>query len=524
MKRHTYQFRLSLLAIVALLFAGSCKDFEELEKNPNRPSSVPPSLVFRGILVDFYQEPWNDVQRWNQFWASNYNYYANQEYNWTTTDLNYFTLKNVSKMEEEAKRTGFNEVNPYSAMGKFFRAYFFVNMTQRVGDVPMTDALKGSNNVVPKYDDQKAVYIQALQLLEDANADLTTLITSGTNIIDGDIYLGGDLTKWQKVVNTYKMRVLISLSKKADDTQLNIKQKFAETLANPNKYPMMTSNGDNVAYVYNETVNKYPLNPNEFGFTALRNNMTAAIITPLRELKDPRLFLFAEPAPAKVAGGLSPTDPNAFIGAPSDEGLDDMSTKVQAGLYSLINRKRYYGNYLGEPAIQIGYPELNFNIAEGINLGWATGSAETYYKQGIQASLEFYDVKEGANDVYFLKKDGKLGEYDKFTVNFNFDTYYAQPTVKYAGDNADGRKQVLTQKYIAFFNNSGWEAYYNHRRTGVPTFNVGGPGTGGGRTTLPLRWQYPFNEPTTNTTNYTDAIQRQFSGQDNVDAALWILK
>ncbi len=519
--------------MVALLFASSCKDFEELEKNPNRPASVPASLVFNGVLNDLYDEPWSDVQRWNQFWASNYNYYSNQEYNWTTSTYRYSTgdatsqygtLKNIVKMEEEAKRTGLQDLNPYSAMGKFLRAYFFVNMTQQLGDIPMTDALKGIANVTPKYDEQKTVYVQALKWLEDANTDLASLIAAGTNTIEGDIYLGGDLTKWQKVVNTYKMRVLISLSKKESDAELNIKQKFAETLANPTKYPLMTGNDDNMQYVYNETVTKYPLNPNEFGKTSLRNNMTAAIITPLRELKDPRLFLFAEPAPAKVAGGLSPTDPNAFLGAPSDEGLDDMSTKVQAGQYSLINRRRYYGNYLGEPTIQIGYPELNFNIAEGINLGWATGSAEAYYQKGIKASLSFYGITEGANDVYFLKKDGKLGEYEKYAVNFSFDTYYIQSTVKYAGDNADGRKQVLTQKYIAFFNNSGWEAYYNHRRTGVPTFNVGGPGTGGGRTTLPLRWQYPLNERSTNAANYTEAIQRQFGGQDNVDAVMWIIK
>jgi len=523
--------------MVALLFASSCKDFEELEKNPNRPTNVPPSLVFNGIVNDIYQEPWDDVQRWNQFWASNYNYFANQEYNWTTDSThryggsssgratsNYFTLKNVVKMEEEAKRIGLPERNPYSAMGKFFRAYFFVNMTQQFGDIPMTDALKGGDNVKPRYDEQKTVYVQSLQWLEEANTDLASLLAAGSNRIEGDIYLGGDLAKWQKVVNTYKMRVLISLSKKADDAQLNVKQKFAETLANPARYPLMTSNADNVAYVYNETVNKYTFNPDEYGKTALRNNLTAAIITPLRELKDPRLYVFAEPAPAKVAAGLSPTDPNAFIGAPSDEGLDDMSTKVQAGQYSLINRKRYYGSYLGEPTIQIGYPELNFNIAEGINLGWAPGSAEAYYQQGIKASLDFYGIKEGGNEVYFLKKDGKLGEYEKYTANFKFDDYYAQPTVKYAGSNADGRKQILTQKYIAFFNNSGREAYFNHRRTGVPTFNVGGPGTGGGRTTLPLRWQYPFAESSTNAANYNEAIQRQFGGQDNVDAVMWLLK
>lgn len=524
MKSYISKTFFCLLSLSLALFTSSCDDFEELEKNPNRPGSVPASLVFNGLLNNMYEGSWSDAQRYNQFWASNYNYYDNQEYTWTTTGLNYFTLKNVVKMEEEAIRNGAEELNPYAALGKFFRAYFFVNMTQRVGDVPLTEALNGIENVSPKYDTQKDVYVQVFKWLEESNTELTTIIAAGGNTLSGDIYFNNDLRQWQKAVNTYKMRVLVSLSKKENDAELNIKQKFAETIADPTKYPVMAALTDNMQYVYNASVNKYPLNPDEFGKTALRNNMTAAIITPLRELKDPRLFVFAEPAPAKVAGGLSPTDHQAYVGARSDEGLDDMSTKVQAGQYSLINRNRYYGTYTGEPTIQIGFPELCFNIAEGLSRGWATGNAEEYYMKGIQASQSFYGIKEGDNQVFLLKKDGKIGEYNTYTVNFNFADYYAQPTVKYAGNDADGLKQVLTQKYIAFFQNSGWEAFYNHRRTGTPTFDVGGPGTGGGRATLPLRWQYPDNERSTNAANYNEAVKRQFNGQDDVDAVMWLLQ
>jgi Starch-binding associating with outer membrane len=524
MKRYISKHLLCFLSLGLALFTSGCNDFEELEKNPNRPGSVPASLVFNGLLNDLSQGSWTDAQRYNQFWASNYNYYSNQEYTWTTTSLNYFSLKNVTKMEQEALRSGAGALNPYAALGKFFRAYFFVNMTQRVGDIPLAEALNGMENVAPEYATQKEVYLQALKWLEESNTELTTLIAAGNNILSGDMYYNNDLRLWQKAVNTYKIRVLISLSKKENDAELNIKQKFAETLANPAKYPLMTGLSDNMQYVYNTSQNKYPLNPDEFGKTALRNNLTAAIISPLRELKDPRLFVFAEPAPAKLAAGLSPTDHQAYVGARADEGLDDMSTKVQAGQYSLINRYRYYGSYTGEPTIQIGYPELCFNIAEGLHRGWAPGNAEEYYLKGIQASQSFYGIKNGANEVFFLKKDGKIGEYDKHTVNFDFATYYQQPAVKYAGNNAEGLKQVLTQKYIAFFQNSGWEAFYNHRRTGTPHFDVGGPGTGGGRTTLPLRWQYPDNERSTNTANYHEAVKRQFNGKDDVDAVMWLLQ
>ena len=127
------------LASAVMLFTSCKKKFEDLESNPNLPENVPAALVLNAIETSMagFQRPWNLEQRWNQFACCNYNYYGNQEYNWGGASLFYTTLKNVIKMEEEAKAGGGGDVNPYSALGKFFRAYFFYEMTMRVGDLPM---------------------------------------------------------------------------------------------------------------------------------------------------------------------------------------------------------------------------------------------------------------------------------------------------------------------------------------------------------------------------------------------------
>ena len=49
---------------------------------------------------------WGDEQRWNQFYASNYNYYATNDYAWTSTGLSYTTLKNVVQMEAGSQKSG----------------------------------------------------------------------------------------------------------------------------------------------------------------------------------------------------------------------------------------------------------------------------------------------------------------------------------------------------------------------------------------------------------------------------------
>ena len=292
---------ISLFALIVLVLTSCEKPFDELEKDPNRPVNAPASLVLKGVLADVLGatgSAWDDRQRWNQFYASNYNYYATNEYSWTGASLRFTTLKNVVKMEQEARRVGLPEVNAYSALGKFFRAYFYEDMTRQVGDLPLTDALKGLDNTAPKYDSQKAVYVQILKWLDEANADMTALIAKGDNAFSGDIYYGNDLRKWQKLVNSYKLRVLVSLSSKETDAELAVKTRFAEVLANPAKFPLLTSEADNWQYLFNSTTNKYNRSPDNFGQNTTRENLASTYLSLLTSLKDPRTFVVAEPAPA----------------------------------------------------------------------------------------------------------------------------------------------------------------------------------------------------------------------------------
>lgn len=526
-------FKNILVIAAVVMITTSCKKFADLEKDPNRPTEVTPGLAFNGIVNDMYRRPWDLTQRWSQFSCCNYNYYGNQEYNWGGASLNYTTLKNVIKMEEEALRVGLPASNPYAALGKFFRAFFFYEMTMKVGDLPMKEALLGIGNLAPKYDAQKDIFKQVLIWLDESNNQLAQLITANDNNLTGDIYYNNDLRKWQKAVNAFQLRVLIALSKKESDPDLNVKQKFAQVLNSSSKYPLFEGNGDNMNYTFNSQFNKYPINPDNFGFDATRYNMASTYLNTIAGLNDPRTFYVAEPAGKKLKSGLSPTDYAAFVGASPAQDLADMSSKAGTdngpgflpGEYSFFNRKRYYSGYTAEPTIQIGYPEMAFNIAEAIHRGWVTGNAETWYQKGIQASQAFYGIQPGNLTVQFFKAGGNptnAADYNSHAVNFDWNSYYAQPTVKYAGNNVSGLNQILTQKYLAFYQNSGWEPYFNWRRTGIPVFEQGGPGTGNSGS-IPKRFQYPSTESTTNAANLEEALSKQYSGADNINAAMWVI-
>ena len=517
-----------LLVLLALAASSCNKDFEELTVNENKPTNVLPSLLFNGVLNNAFEAPNSQYEAWDQYYLNNYDYYGNNRYDFGSGTAYYTTLKNVGLMEAQALSGGAPAVNPYEAMGHFFRAFLFTRMSLQMGDIPASKALQGLNELTPTYDSQKDVFIAAFKSLETANADLAALIASGSPGLGGDIYFGGNLKQWQKVVNTLRVRLLLALSKKAGDADLNIAGQFAAIVGNPTKYPLMESAADNMQYVYVAPANLYPNNNRNFGQDGSRKNMSATYVGLLTQLRDPRVYATCEPARYYVDSlKQTPTNFASFVGA--DPGLDLGLMYNNAGLqkYSFLNRKRYFSTLTGEPSIQIGYPELCFNIAEGINRGWlASGNADAYYQAGIKASMQFYGIPdEGIFKASFYRPGStdvtNTANYNTYDIPVSFATYYAQPTVQYTA-GPTGLTQILQQKYLALFRHSGLEAYYNNRRTGVPTFTTG-PGTGNS-SRIALRFKYPASERTANMANYQAALQRQFGGNDDINGVMYVLQ
>ncbi len=523
--------KLTITSLAILIAVSGCqKTFDKDVVNRNLPlSGISPWLFIPNIEADMFVEPFGDEEKAGQYTAINYTYYGSNQYWSGSANLNYTTLNNVTAMEKQATPLSTTLSKPYLALAKFFKAYFFVSMSMKVGDLPMSQALQGVKNPTPAYDSQKQIFINSLKLLDTANTLLGQMnsvnaITSGTYAIPGtyDTYYAGDLTKWQKAVNTYRLRVLIELSKKASDADLNVAGQFNTILTNPTQYPIMTSMSDNLQHVYDGVFSIYPNSPRNYGNDATRDNMAATYLNTLASLNDLRALEVAEPARGL---GFADTSYKSFVGGASGQALSTMAQLVQQQKISLIGRHRYYETLTGENTFIISYPEMCFNIAEAINRGWTTGNAETWYINGVKADQGFYGVQDGANQIIFQAQYfGILYTDISYTVHFNFNSYYSQAAVKYAGNNTTGLNQILTQKYLALARNSGLEGYYQWRRTGVPTFDVG-PGNTVGGNGIPLRYQYPTNEITANPTNYKAAVASQYGAKgDDIYQKMWLIQ
>ncbi len=543
------QIRYFLVVIMGSFLMASCnKQIEEKRVDPNNPTTVPSSLILGTILTDISGtgnagalsatgssegvNSWDGAHRWNQFHCSNYDYYDNNIYSWTNGSFDpYLVLKNVIQMEKENTSRGLPALNPYEAVGRFVRAYYYYNMTSMFGDVPQVEALLGSSNQTPAYTPQEQIFEYVLDELDTANTDFASLIAGSNTSLSStqDIYYAGDLALWQKMVNAFQLRVLVALSAKASDPLLNVPARFAAILGSPTTHPIFTSQADDFKFVYNpgnaNTYSTYPFNPSNFGSIAQRFNMADTYVKALTTLNDARVFVTCEPAWAYVAADPNPCKYNYFVGASTGLPLALMYSAAGVDSFSFINRARYYSNFTGEPDVLVGYKEMCFNIAEGIERGWATGNAETWYKLGITESMAFYgiDVTKTSFTAYFLPPgQNSVTQVAPYPYNFNFATYYAQPSVALSAVPATAINQIVLQKYIASFQNSGYEAYYNWRRTGVPAFE-GGSGVGNNGV-VPIRWAYPVTEQQQNTANWNKALTAQGYTEDDLNQKMWLLK
>jgi len=484
--------------------------------------------VLETVSGNLPEEPWGVLSHYNQYYLSNYSYYQGiNTYNWSNSATHYDDmLKYVLLMESQAASQNPLAANSniYAGLGKFLRAYSFVWLSTRVGDIPMSQS-GSADHTQPVFDTQKDVFKNSLVLLDSANIIIGNLIAkngNGGTVVDpaGDIF-GLTYLQWQKVVNAFRLRVLISMSKRADDNaDLNIKAQFAAILATPGTYPLFTGNSDNMVFKYN-SVNTYPAVVSA-PYTG-NANIGKTYLDLLTANKDPRTFKVATPAPGQISGGKQVGDFTAYVGADPNLGLGQLLANSNNNLYSFASFNYYNKtNIIGamvEPFVLIGYPEMCFNIAEGINRGWAPGgdaAAATWYNKGIDASLTTYGLTDGATITVGDKGGNALG-----TVIVNMPAFKTNVAYK---NGTDGLQQILEQKYIAFFQNSGWEPFYNWRRTGVPAFIQGGSGIGTSNGNLPRRWQYPLNEQNENSANWKTAVQSQFGGTDDIAKDTWLTK
>ena len=206
-----------ILSLICACCLGSCNvtDFSE---NLNEPQTTSPqSLLANAEFASFTHNHILQAAISMRYMIQTADGSIFQTYDWGRGDFaEYNYLRNVQKMIEEAGDEPANQ--PYVAIGKIMRAHSFFMLACIYGDVPYSQALRGEDTSIdmqerfyPAYDSQKEVLTGILLELEEANE----ILKNAVGTVESDIVYSGDLSKWRKLANTYQLRILLMMSKKA---------------------------------------------------------------------------------------------------------------------------------------------------------------------------------------------------------------------------------------------------------------------------------------------------------------------
>lgn len=506
-----------IIAVTFVAFvAGSCKKFDQLNTNPDVPTSVSSDLLATTVLKNTYRfwnpnpTDWATAQLLSKHCANLTNTANPYQYYSSYSPYGSFggaqNLTALKRMVEFAK--GNPQLPSYEGLALFLKASYGFSATLDMGDIPYSEAGMAEDGISqPKYDKQADVFVAVLNDLKAAEAKFAV----GVNF-SGDIMLGGNAAKWRRLCNAMQLRVLQTISKKVTAAQ---KARFAEIVAAGN---LMTGNADNYQLSYLDNTNAtYPFYNGEG--TRVNLAVSKLMVDALKKVNDRRLFYFAEPAAYKITGGLLDNDYAAYEGAPTELSPNQLDLNRAAGKYSLMN-KRYASSAsrIGDPYLFFSYAEQCFIIAEAIEEGWVTGSAQTYYENGVKAMLDYYRT------LATVIQTNLHGMAIDATYINNYFT--GEAAYKTAGSKTDRLQQIWMQRYFIDFFQGGGMSYRNYLRTGYPVFPID-PATSlnsAAPTMAPKRNMYPTDELTKNPANYKQAVADQFGGFDEVNKAPWWLQ
>ena len=547
---------ITIITMACALFFASCSDeyMENMNTDPSKAATIDPNAQLTTAQLQTY----GDLSMMEIY--RNYHYAFTQQLMgcWNTTNYggrhtldnnemsriwtSFYTqsLKNIIDAQyrtaEDAEKVNINSVL------RIYRVYLMSIITDTYGDAPFSEAglgfLEGKFN--PKYDKQEDIYNTFFLELEDA----VNKIDPTKDKVTGDLIYAGDVTKWQQLANSLRLRFAMRIS--------NVNPTKAQTEFEN----ALVANGGVITDASSDALIKYMTIAFSFGqeaYSDYRGNSLSQLLfgndpannpsylcstffNQLRQSGDPRTFkisrcyydgLMSATSPDNrvditqemIEKGIdfSPRDPGAYSWEPWPTGYDSDICKELAVNNPSVTvtmarevEPKLANNFLksDNPGVVMTSAEVKFLMAEATVKKWNVGSAlaEDLYKQGVRAAMDFLTDNYGCTA----------------TTDAEFDTFIQD---KGAFGHTDNQKleAINTQAWILHFTNPA-ECWANVRRSGYPKlkspaeYGFGQYLTGG--TEIPVRLCYPVLESSYNKKSYNEAIERM-GGTDNWHSLLW---
>ncbi|RZK46467.1 MAG: SusD/RagB family nutrient-binding outer membrane lipoprotein [Pedobacter sp.] len=443
-------------------------------------TGTPSAELLSGLMAQYFAEP--TYPGASRFAGTSLQVNYNGAYQGPLNDLQTVILRNTDPVQAvDAARFGSNAGQ--IAMARIMKVFIFWQLTDKWGDIPYSEALKGAANLTPKYDSQESIYKDMLKELGEAVDQF-----DGTNSVQGDLIYAGNETKWKKFANSMRAVMALRMSKvypgPADLAAVEFNKALTSSVTNGG---MLISNDDNFQMYYPANANPFT-NP----FYAPANSNDNGVSKTFTDLLT----------------GLSDTRQSAWV--QNTNGVPyGLANPVPAGTWAKILAPQF--------KTQVGTMVL-FNAAsvllahaEAAERGWIPGGsaqAKLYYDAGVTASFNQWGLAS-VPGAYLT------------TGPANFDTGAGLASIGGAsvpGSNAltpTALKRIQLQQYLAFYP-IGWQAWSNWRRTGVPDLK---PSTDAFDPAIPRRLTYGTIEYQLNAAQVGQAGANM--GGDDQNSRVW---
>ena len=403
----------------------------------------------------------------------------------------------------------------HEGSAKLMKAYTMVSLVDIFGNVPYTEAGKGTEFISPKSDDGKSIYSAALTLIDEALGQL-----EGTNAAApaSDIFYGGSAANWVKFGKTLKLKIynttrlddpgastsginaLIAEGDLIIDEAEDFQFQYGNQRANPNtRHPFYNNSYENNDgtymsnwYMWLFLNDKEVLDPRlrYYFYRQVSNsvdqdvNVYSCIFSDLPEQdKKPQHYKDVDPdMPYCVASpdGWYGRDHGNGSGIPPDGPIRTVYGLYPAGGLYDDNSFKFTQNAgvdgaLGQGINPIFLSSFTYFIRAEAALTLGTNDdAKEMLETAINASFDkvlgyksFLDpskkIGETIDGTPILLGDELFSQEDSLRTN-----YLAEVLADYDAADEDGKLNIIIKEYYLALWGNGIEAYNNYRRTGKP--------------------------------------------------------
>jgi len=308
------------------------------------------------------------------------------------------------------------------------KAYTAQVLVDLYDKIPYTEALQGSTNLNPKFDDGYSIYQDLIKNLDDAlskdfSASTNTILT-GTKDSTADVLFGGNINQWKRFANTLELKMFLRMTNaKPTEAQAGVQKlysagaSFLDVDAGIFKFTN-TEAQDNPMYEQNIRKLNTPDN--------LRASTT--LTSWLKANRDPRITSFFGSA---TAGSIHQGDYN---------GVDDVGNTYRTAA-TFVEKPT-------DPVVLLSKAESFFLQAEARERYFSGSQAKSLYDAGILASFTALGLKDTA--ASFTASGGA----------------YAYPS---SGALEQKIEAIIVQKWASFVYGVHFlEGFFERNRTGYP--------------------------------------------------------